>query len=218
MRLTALATKLDGGAACYVQPRHGRGARAFNMHKLRSMFEKLRRNSRTTPEGRFIRATSIDELAQMFKVLKDDMSIVGQRPIMLHKRKHDGPHIEGYEAARPGGTGLWQLRGRDELSSQQRAELGIEHVRGWSLDQALRIIMMTIPALIFSTGAYEATRRSTLNGKHTAKNVVAERCIRWTVRDLPTAIQHDHAATVPRRELKIVQHHHHRAATGSFVR
>jgi len=154
----------------------------------------------------------------MFNLLKDDMSIVGQRPIMPHKRKHDGPHIEGYDAARPGVTGLRKLRGRNELSFQQRAELGTEYVPGWSLGQALRIIMTTIPALIFSTGAYEATRRSTLNGKHTAQNAVAERGIRWTVRDLPTAIHHDHAATIPRRELKIVQHHHHRAATGSFVR
>ncbi len=178
MLLTALAIKLDGGSACFVQARLGRGGRAFDMYKFRSMhadadrmlqelidrcpasraewsmFQKLRRDPRITPVGRFIRATSIDELPQLFNVLKGDMSIVGQRPIMLHQREHYGVHIEGYEAARPGITGLWQVRGRNQLSFQQRAELGTEYVRDWSLGLDLRIIVMTIPALIFSTGAY----------------------------------------------------------------
>jgi lipopolysaccharide/colanic/teichoic acid biosynthesis glycosyltransferase len=118
------------------------------------MFQKLRRDPRITAVGRFIRATSIDELPQLFNVLKGDMSIVGQRPIMLHQREHYGAHIEGYEAARPGITGLWQVRGRNQLNFQQRAELGTEYVREWSLGLDVRIIVMTIPALIFSTGAY----------------------------------------------------------------
>jgi len=82
------------------------------------------------------------------------MSIVDQRPIMLHQREHYGAHIEGYEAAQPGITGLWQVRGRNQLNFQQRAELGTEYVREWSLGLDVRIIVMTIPALIFSTGAY----------------------------------------------------------------
>ena len=178
MLLTALAIKLDGGNACFVQPRLGRGGRAFDMYKFRSMhadadrmlqelldrcpasraewsmFQKLRRDPRITAVGRFIRATSIDELPQLFNVLKGDMSIVGQRPIMLHQREHYGAHIEGYEAAWPGITGLWQVRGRNQLNFQQRAELGTEYVREWSLGLDVRIIVMTIPALIFSTGAY----------------------------------------------------------------
>ncbi|MBU4569636.1 MAG: sugar transferase, partial [Alphaproteobacteria bacterium] len=82
------------------------------------------------------------------------MSIVGQRPILPHQRDAYGIHIAGYEQARPGITGLWQVKGRNRLSFEQRASLGSEYVRRWSLGLDLWIILLTIPALIFSAGAY----------------------------------------------------------------
>jgi exopolysaccharide production protein ExoY len=178
MILTALAVMLDGSSAFYVQSRVGRGGKHFRMFKFRTMrpdadkvlqdlldscaftraeweqFQKLRRDPRVTLIGRFLRMSSIDELPQLFNVIKGDMSIVGQRPILPHQREGYGVHIAGYELARPGITGLWQVRGRNRLSFERRAEIGTEYVRTWSLGLDFRIILMTIPALIFSSGAY----------------------------------------------------------------
>ena len=82
------------------------------------------------------------------------MSIVGQRPILVHQREAYGAHIVGYEQARPGITGLWQVMGRNRLSFEQRAALGTDYVRRWSFGRDVWIILLTIPALLSSAGAY----------------------------------------------------------------
>lgn len=178
MLLVFVAIKCDGGGAFYVQSRVGRGGKLFRMYKFRTMhtnagdvlkqlletdegaraewgrFQKLRNDPRVTRTGRVLRASSIDELPQLFNVLKGDMSIVGQRPILAHQRAAYGPHIAGYEKARPGITGLWQVKGRNRLSFEQRAALGTDYVRRWTLGRDLWILLLTVPALLSSTGAY----------------------------------------------------------------
>lgn len=170
--------RLDGGSGLFVQDRIGRAGRTFRMYKFRTMhpdaaallanlletnaasreewnqFQKLRRDPRITPFGQFLRASSIDELPQLFNVLKGDMSIVGQRPILPEQREAYGIHISGYELARPGLTGLWQVRGRNHLDFEQRARIGTEYVQNWKFSGDLWIIVRTVPALMVSSGAY----------------------------------------------------------------
>lgn len=176
--IVAIAIKLEGGPVFYTQRRLGRGGENFPMIKFRSMkpnsdhlleqklrecpeaaaewseFQKLRNDPRITALGRFLRASSIDELPQLFNVLFGHMSIVGQRPILPNQRDAFGRHIAGYERARPGITGLWQVRGRNKLSFEKRAQMGSEYVNRWSLWLDIKIILMTIPAVLFSKDAF----------------------------------------------------------------
>jgi len=177
--LVSLTIFLEGGGPIfYVQSRIGRGGRPFRMLKFRTMkrdadallkehlardpaarlewaeFQKLRNDPRVTPIGRLLRASSIDELPQIFNVISGDMSIVGQRPILYSQRDAFGPHIAGYERARPGITGLWQVCGRNSVNFHRRAELGSEYVNEWSLWLDIRIILMTVPAILLSRDAF----------------------------------------------------------------
>ncbi|MEZ5954605.1 MAG: sugar transferase [Hyphomonas sp.] len=177
--IVSLAIFLEsGGPVFYAQQRIGRGGKLFRMLKFRSMhknaeslleahlaanpearaewieFQKLRSDPRVTPLGRILRASSIDELPQIFNVIAGDMSIVGQRPILNSQRDALGPHIAGYERARPGITGLWQVSGRNGVNFARRAELGSEYVNDWSLLLDLRIIAMTVPAILLSKDAF----------------------------------------------------------------
>ncbi len=176
--IVALIVKLDGGPALFVQQRLGRNGLCFPMYKFRTMhvdadavleevlascavsrtewdkFQKLRNDPRITPVGRFLRKTSIDELPQFFNVLIGHMSIVGQRPILASQRDAFGEHIIGYERARPGITGLWQVQGRNRLTFDQRAQLGTEYVNRWSLWFDIKILLMTVPAIILGSDAF----------------------------------------------------------------
>jgi exopolysaccharide production protein ExoY len=177
--LTALAIKLeDGGRVFFIQRRIGRGGHAFPMIKFRSMrhnadavleelladcahsrnewleFQKLRNDPRITRVGRFLRGSSIDELPQLLNVVAGQMSIVGQRPILFSQRDAYGVHIAGYERARPGITGLWQIRGRNRLNFEQRAELDSEYINSWSLWNDVKIVAMTVPAVLLSRDAF----------------------------------------------------------------
>ncbi len=176
---TALAIKLeDGGPVFYQQKRIGRGGHLFPMLKFRSMrpdadvaleellarcatsrnewaeFQKLRRDPRITRIGRFLRASSIDELPQLINVLLGHMSIVGQRPILPSQRDAYGIHMPGYERARPGITGLWQIRGRSKLNFEARAIYGSEYINTWSLWNDVKIVALTVPAVLFSKDAF----------------------------------------------------------------
>ncbi len=176
--LVAIAVRMGGGPVFYTQKRIGRGGRAFSMIKFRTMrtdadavlqsvldsdpaaraewaaFQKLKNDPRITRIGRYLRISSIDELPQLVNVLIGDMSIVGQRPILLNQRDAFGVHIAGYERARPGITGLWQVRGRNSLSFEQRAIMGSEYVSRWSLLLDIKLILLTIPAILFSKHAF----------------------------------------------------------------
>jgi exopolysaccharide production protein ExoY len=177
--LTALAIKLeDGGPVFFSQKRIGFGGKLFPMLKFRSMrpdadgvleellarcatsrnewneFQKLRKDPRITRTGRFLRASSIDELPQLLNVISGQMSIVGQRPILTSQRDAYGIHMAGYERTRPGITGLWQIRGRSKLNFETRAVYGSEYVNTWSLWNDVVIIVLTVPAVLFAKDAF----------------------------------------------------------------
>jgi exopolysaccharide biosynthesis polyprenyl glycosylphosphotransferase len=175
----AIAVRLDSkGPALFRQTRVGVGGRSFRIVKFRTMVDgaeevlksdpdlhKLHMQNdfklpvdldpRVTGVGRFLRRTSLDELPQLFNVLRGDMSLVGARPIepaQVHRLY--GQHTDAYHHMRPGLTGFWQVNGRSEVSQQDRAEMDVYYLQNWSLWLDLRIMLKTLPVVIRKHGAH----------------------------------------------------------------
>ena len=176
--LVALVKLTSRGPAIYGHPRVGYDGRSFTCLKFRSMVangdealrrhlaenpaarrewelsRKLRHDPRVTLVGRFLRKSSLDELPQLINVLRGDMSIVGPRPIVTAELVRYGQDATQYCSTRPGITGLWQISGRSDTGYEERVTLDVTYVRQWSLRQDLRIIMLTIPAVLLQRGSY----------------------------------------------------------------
>ncbi|MEM9882350.1 MAG: sugar transferase [Planctomycetota bacterium] len=177
--LLVLAVRLDSpGPAVYRQRRYGKGGRVFTLLKLRSMRDgadaslpdvlsgcpvaaaewgrhaKLRRDPRLTRLGWWLRRSSLDELPQLFNVLRGEMSLVGPRPIPVEERMRYGEGFAHYRRVRPGLTGLWQVCGRNELPYGRRVKLDRRYVRrrGWGMD--LWVLGRTLAAVCGGRGAY----------------------------------------------------------------
>lgn len=176
---TAILIKLTSkGPIFYVQERPGRFGRMIKIYKFRTMYldadkkleeilknneelreefmkyRKLKNDPRITPLGRFLRRFSIDEIPQLFNVLKGDMSIVGPRPYQIDEIEHMGEYKDIVLSVRPGLTGLWQISGRSDLSFQAKLKIETWYVLNWNLWLDLFIIIRTIPAVISGKGAY----------------------------------------------------------------
>lgn len=115
---------------------------------------KLRNDPRVTLIGTMLRRSSLDELPQLFNVLKGDMSIVGPRPVTEEELGRYSDAINAYYACRPGITGLWQVSGRSTTTFQRRVVLDSYYAHHWSIVLDAKIIMATIPAVCFSNTAY----------------------------------------------------------------
>ena len=175
--VVALMIRADGGPAFYGHRRIGENGRSFRCLKFRSMVQngdavlqellatnpaareewlatqKLREDPRVTPIGRFLRQTSLDELPQLFNVLRREMSLVGPRPIVEAEVDRYGRDISFYYETRPGITGLWQVSGRSNTSYEARVRLDVWYVRNWSLWHDFAILLKTIPAVLAKEGA-----------------------------------------------------------------
>jgi exopolysaccharide biosynthesis polyprenyl glycosylphosphotransferase len=175
MAATALAVKLtSAGPIIYGQERYGLNRRRFRMFKFRTMVAdaerlqssleglneaggpvfKIRNDPRITSVGRWLRRTSIDELPQLFNVLRGEMSLVGPRPlplrdVALFTRSADMRRF----SVRPGITGLWQVSGRSGLGFDDWIALDLHYIDHWSLGLDTRILARTIPAVVRGTGA-----------------------------------------------------------------
>lgn len=180
--MTALACLIkltSRGPVLYVAPRVGKGGRHFPFYKFRSMVAdaetrrdalahegkdghifKIRNDPRLTPVGRLMRRFSLDELPQLLNVLKGDMSLVGPRPLPACDLEADGMSREhafwAHERSRilPGITGLWQIEGRSDLGFEEMIHYDIAYARTWSLYLDLRILLLTLPAILRRRGAY----------------------------------------------------------------
>lgn len=115
---------------------------------------KLRDDPRVTAIGTMLRKSSLDELPQLFNVLRGDMSVVGPRPITDEELGRYSDAINAYYACRPGITGLWQVSGRSTTTFQRRVVLDRYYAHHWSVVLDARIIVATIPAVCFSNTAY----------------------------------------------------------------
>jgi exopolysaccharide biosynthesis polyprenyl glycosylphosphotransferase len=171
----ALAVRLTSpGPVMFSQLRYGRNRRRFRMYKFRTMVEgadaqqseleelneaagpvfKIRRDPRITPFGAFLRRTSLDELPQLWNVLRGDMSLVGPRPLPLRDVNQfaEGRLMRRFSVL-PGITGLWQVSGRSSLAFDEWLRLDLAYIDQWSLTLDLRILARTIPAVLSGRGA-----------------------------------------------------------------
>lgn len=175
LALIALSIKLDSpGPVLIAQKRVGRGGRPFQFYKFRSMRQnadkeiqalqdqneaqgpifKMRNDPRCTRVGKILRRTSLDEVPQFYNVLKGDMSLVGPRPPFPHEvEQYEDWHRRRLEVS-PGLTGLWQVSGRSNLTFDEMALLDIWYIENWSLSLDLKLLLRTVPAVLFGTGAY----------------------------------------------------------------
>lgn len=125
--------------------------------KLRAEWDrdhKLRDDPRVTPLGRFLRGTSLDELPQLWNVLKGDMSLVGPRPITRQELLRYGRNAIIYEMVRPGITGLWQVSGRNFIEYRRRVAMDVVYVKNQSLLLDLWILLKTIVVVVTRHGAF----------------------------------------------------------------
>lgn len=171
-----LAVRRDGGAGFFAQERVGAGGRRFRCWKLRTMRtdaaealrahlaadptaaaewardHKLRDDPRVTRLGSLLRRTSLDELPQIWNVLRGDMSFVGPRPIVPEEMDRYGRHVWAYLAGRPGITGLWQVSGRNGISYDERVALDVRYRLETSFLGDLSILLRTAGAVLGRTG------------------------------------------------------------------
>ncbi len=115
---------------------------------------KIRDDPRLTGVGRFLRRASLDELPQLWNVLRGEMSLVGPRPPLPAEVSHYDQWHKKRLGVRPGMTGLWQVSGRSRLSFDEQALLDIYYVEHWSVWLDLKILLLTIPEVLFGRGAY----------------------------------------------------------------
>jgi exopolysaccharide biosynthesis polyprenyl glycosylphosphotransferase len=177
MLAMAIAIKLESrGPVFFRQPRAGRANTSFPLIKFRSMyidaeqrkkeFEdmneagdgvmfKIRQDPRVTRLGRTLRRFSLDELPQLFNVLKGEMSLVGPRPLIFPETAalDEVWHLRRLEL-RPGLTGPWQVYGRSQSPFQEMVRFDYQYVAGWSLARDIEILLATLPAVISGRGAY----------------------------------------------------------------
>lgn len=177
--LAALAVAMERkGPVIFAHQRIGREGREFKVLKFRSMAvdgdrllaehlakdptaraeweadHKLRRDPRVTPLGKFLRSSSIDELPQLFNVVRGEMSIVGPRPIVVGEVGRYGEFFASYCSVRPGITGVWQVSGRNNISYQRRVEMDALYSRRKNVLLDLRIMFATVPAVLTRRGSF----------------------------------------------------------------
>jgi lipopolysaccharide/colanic/teichoic acid biosynthesis glycosyltransferase len=179
--LIALVIRIDSrGWPVYRQRRLGHRCRPFVVNKFRTMAAdaghdthrefvlalisgergateqgvfKLTEDDRVTRVGRFLRKSSLDELPQLWNVLRGDMSLVGPRPPIPYEVERYPEHWFGRFAVKPGITGLWQVNGRSELTLEEMIALDLEYVRRRSLRLNIEILLRTVPAVLRGRGA-----------------------------------------------------------------
>ncbi|VDR25992.1 Putative colanic biosynthesis UDP-glucose lipid carrier transferase [Raoultella terrigena] len=170
--------KKDGGPAIYGHERIGKDGRSFKCLKFRSMVInskevlaellendpaardewnatfKLKNDPRITKIGKFLRRTSLDELPQLFNVLKGEMSLVGPRPIITAELERYNEEVDYYLLSKPGMTGLWQVSGRSDVDYETRVYLDAWYVKNWSMWNDIAILFKTIGVVLKKDGAY----------------------------------------------------------------
>lgn len=178
MLLIIWLVRRDSGPALFAHPRIGKNAKMFKCYKFRTMVvdaeqqleqllqqqpelraqweneRKLRHDPRVNGLGRFLRATSLDELPQLINVIRGEMSLVGPRPVVNAELPRFGDQVGYYLMVRPGMTGLWQVSGRSDLDYDSRVYLDTWYVKNWSLWHDQIILFKTIDVVLRRAGAY----------------------------------------------------------------
>ncbi len=175
MLAIAIAIRLTSrGPVFFTQQRYGLNKRRFPMYKFRTMVPdaeamqrqlesrneatgpvfKIHNDPRVTPLGRLLRRSSLDELPQLFNVLRGEMSLVGPRPLPQRDvSKFESPSLMRRFSVKPGLTCLWQISGRSDTSFDRWVELDLKYIDTWSLSLDIRIVLLTFPAIVVGRGA-----------------------------------------------------------------
>ena len=178
MMVVAIAVFLhDGGPVIFAHRRIGRGGTTFSCLKFRSMVidaegrlneflqndplareewerdHKLRHDPRVTRLGDFLRRTSLDELPQLFNVLRGEMSLVGPRPIVAAEISKYGRRFKHYCAVKPGITGLWQISGRNDTTYRARVAMDCIYAKSRTVGLDLAVLFFTVPAVLSRRGS-----------------------------------------------------------------
>lgn len=175
--IALLIKREDGGTVFFKQIRLGKDSKEFVCYKFRSMqensdallqdylvghpeeienyeiYHKYENDPRITRIGTFLRKTSLDELPQIFNVLKGEMSLIGPRPYMPNERSKMGNNIDIILAVKPGITGLWQVSGRNNVDFVSRVDLDTWYVRNWSVWNDIVILIKTVQVVLARKGA-----------------------------------------------------------------
>lgn len=178
LALTVVIKVCSPGPAIFAQERLGSGSRRIRIYKFRTMVSnadevleqllqanaelreefarefKLKDDPRITPMGNFLRKTSLDELPQLFNVLKGEMSLVGPRPIVPEELDNYDSQAKYLLRVPPGLTGLWQVSGRNDIEYAERVKLDMFYINNWSFWLDLVILLRTLPAVLMRKGAY----------------------------------------------------------------
>lgn len=176
--LAAIIYTDDKGPILFRQTRRGMNGKPFTCLKFRTMVtdasdrlerllatdpalraeweatQKLKNDPRITGVGGFLRKHSLDELPQLWNIIKGEMSIVGPRPIIEDEVRRYGNHIDDYDHVRPGVVGLWQINGRNDTSYEQRVQLDVSYAQTRNVLLDLKILFGSIPAILLKRGAY----------------------------------------------------------------
>lgn len=168
----------DSGPILFRHERRGKDGKPFLCYKFRTMVldaperlehllasdpelrrewdenQKLKDDPRITRCGGLLRRTSLDELPQLWNILRGEMSIVGPRPIVEDEVRRYGSDIEHYDAVKPGVLGLWQVKGRSDTTYEERVALDVDYAMRRSVFMDLSILIQSIPAILLKRGAY----------------------------------------------------------------
>lgn len=174
--LICLAVRRDGASALFAHARVGQHGQAFKCWKIRTMVpnaqsllldhldknpkaaaewartQKLTHDPRVTPLGRFLRRASLDELPQVWNVLRGDMSFVGPRPVTQGELTRYGSLVQTYLSLKPGVTGNWQIHGRSDGCYVERIQLDAEYAQRVNVMRDLGLIVATVRVVVYPTG------------------------------------------------------------------
>jgi exopolysaccharide biosynthesis polyprenyl glycosylphosphotransferase len=164
----------DKGPALFIQTRVGKNGKVFRIYKFRTMVVdaearlaelrvsnehdgilfKIRRDPRITPVGAWLRKYSVDELPQLFNVIRGEMSLVGPRPALPDETARYADHVRRRLVVKPGLTGMWQVSGRSNLSWEESVRLDLRYVENWSFVLDLQLLWKTVTVILRGSGAY----------------------------------------------------------------
>ncbi len=158
--LLALIVRINlGSPIIFTQDRPGKNGKVFKLYKFRSMSDKRDENGELLPDkmrlnkfGRILRSTSLDELPELFNIIKGDMSIVGPRPLLVKYLPYYNVHDARRHEVRPGLTGLAQVSGRNAMSWREKFEKDIEYVDNLTFLMDVKVVFMTIKKVFVREG------------------------------------------------------------------
>lgn len=172
LAVIAIAIRVSSrGPVLFTQPRVTKGERVFTIYKFRTMvidpdralkgklidltrpFFKLKDDPRLTPVGRFVRTWSLDEMPQLWNVIRGDMSLVGPRPLFLDQVRSDPEGMSGRHEVPAGITGWWQINGRSDVDYERALQLDLFYIENWSIGLDLYILLKTVGAIVARRGA-----------------------------------------------------------------